>query len=150
MKKIIKLILVILWMALIFIFSNQKADDSSKLSDGLIVKVANIVIKKDLSTAKKDEIIDRYTTIVRKTAHFTIYLILGILVINLLMEYNIKHIIIISLIICFLYSTSDEIHQLFVDGRSGEVKDVLIDTTGSLAGIYGYYFLKRKCKSRNM
>lgn len=150
MKKTFKLTLVVLWMALIFIFSNQKADDSSKLSDGLIVKVAKVFVENNLSTVKKEEILDRYTTIVRKTAHFTIYLILGILVINLLMEYNIKHIIIISLIICFLYSASDEFHQLFIDGRSGEVRDVLIDTTGSLVGIYGYYLIKRKCKSRNM
>lgn len=40
-------------MMLIFMFSNQKADDSSKLSDGLIVKVANVFVKEDLSIEKK-------------------------------------------------------------------------------------------------
>lgn len=69
------------------------------------------------------------------------------LVINLLMEYNIKHIILIPLIICLLYSISDEFHQLFIVGRSGEVRDVLIDTIGALTGIYGYYLIKRKYKS---
>ena len=54
MKKIIKLTLVILWMLLIFFFSNQKAADSSKLSDGIIVKVANVFVNKDLSTAEKE------------------------------------------------------------------------------------------------
>ena len=103
MKKLIKIILVILWMSLIFCFSSQKADDSSKLSDGLIVKVANIFVDKNLSTKDKEIILERYTTIVRKTAHFTVYLILGILVISLLLEYNIKHIILVSLITCLLY-----------------------------------------------
>lgn len=149
MKKAIKIILVILWMTLIFCFSNQKADDSSKLSDGLIVKVASIFVDKNLSTKDKEIILERYTTVVRKTAHFSIYLILGILVISLLLEYNIKYIILVSLITCLLYSISDEVHQLFIEGRSGEVRDVLIDTTGSLVGISAYYFISKKYKIVN-
>lgn len=144
MKKIVKLIFVILWMTLIFFFSNQKADDSSKLSDGIIVKVANVFMDKDLSTKEKEIILEKYTTIVRKTAHFGIYLVLGVLVINLLMEYNIKHVILVSLIVCLLYSVSDEIHQLFIDGRSGELRDIIIDSSGSLLGIYSYYIIKKK------
>ena len=142
MKKIIKLILVILWMLLIFSFSNQKAEDSSKLSDGIIVKVANVFVDKALSKEKQEEILEKYTTIVRKTAHFVIYLILGILVINLFIEYDIKHLILISLLVCILYSVSDEFHQLFIDGRSGEIRDILIDTIGSLVGIIIYKITK--------
>ena len=144
MKKIIKLTLVILWMLLIFFFSNQKAADSSKLSDGIIVKVANVFVDKDLSTKEKEIILEKYTTIVRKTAHIGIYLVLGGLVINLLMEYNIKHVILVSLIVCLLYSVSDEIHQLFIKGRSGELRDIIIDSSGSLLGIYSYYIIKKK------
>ena len=144
MKKTFKLILIILWMLLIFFFSNQKAADSSKLSDGLIVKVANIFVDKNLSTKDKEIILEKYTTIVRKTAHFGIYLVLGGLVINLLMEYNIKHVILVSLIVCLLYSVSDEIHQLFIKGRSGELRDIIIDSSGSLLGIYSYYLIKKK------
>ena len=144
MKKIIKLILVILWMLLIFSFSNQKAEDSSKLSDGIIVKVANVFVDKALSKEKQEEILEKYTTIVRKTAHFVIYLILGILVINLFIEYDIKHLILISLLVCILYSVSDEFHQLFIDGRSGEIRDIIIDTIGSLTGIISYYIIRRK------
>lgn len=149
MKKAFKLLLLIIWMVLIFCFSNQKAEDSSRLSDGLIVKVSSVFINNNLSTAKKEEILKKYTTIVRKTAHFCVYLVLGILVINLLVDYNIKLLILVSLLICLLYSVSDEFHQLFIDGRSGEVRDVLIDTCGSLAGIYSYYLIK-KDKSKNV
>ena len=144
MKKLIKLTLIILWMTLIFFFSNQKADNSSKLSDGLIVKVANVFVDRDLSTNEREAILEKYTTIVRKTAHFGIYLVLGILVINFLCEYNIKHIILVSIIVCLLYSITDEVHQLFIEGRSGEVRDVLIDSAGSLVGIYSYYIFKNK------
>lgn len=41
----------------------------------------------------------------------------------------------ISTLFCIIYALSDEIHQLFVFGRSGELKDVLIDTIGSFLGI---------------
>ena len=43
-----------------------------------------------------------------------------------------------------LYSISDEIHQIFVPGRSCELLDVFIDTCGSLIGIISCY----KYKSR--
>ena len=59
-EKSIKLILVILWMLLIFSFSNQKAEDSSKLSDGIIVKVANVFVDKELSIERQEEILETY------------------------------------------------------------------------------------------
>lgn len=129
-------------MCLIFCFSNQKADDSSKLSDGIIVRVASVFVKDDLTKDKKNQLIDEYTFIVRKTAHFSIYLILGILSIDLISSYDIKHIIIFSLLVCFIYALTDEFHQLFVIGRSCEIRDVLIDTLGSLTGILIYYKTK--------
>ena len=46
----------------------------------------------------------------------------------------------ISLLICLIYAFSDEIHQLFVLGRSGEFRDVLIDFCGS---ILGYFIINR-------
>ena len=43
--------------------------------------------------------------------------------------------ILISIGLAFLYACSDEIHQLFVNGRSGEFTDVLLDTCGAGFGI---------------
>ncbi len=40
-----------------------------------------------------------------------------------------------SCAVCLLYAASDEIHQLFVPGRSGEVRDVMIDFSGAVLGI---------------
>lgn len=120
--------------------SNQPAIESSRLSDGVIEKTIGNIYKithKDTTPEKLAEIKQKYTHIVRKTAHFTIYLILGLLVSTLLKEYNLKtkQIIIYSILICMTYAISDEIHQIFVIGRSGELKDVLIDTCGSTVGI---------------
>ena len=143
MRKIIKLILVIIWMVLIFCFSNQKAEDSSKLSNGVIVKVASVFLDDSLNETKKDELIEDYTTIVRKTAHFAIYLVLGVLIISFISEFSINHVYLIALFLSLLYACSDEFHQTFISGRSGEVKDVLIDTLGALLGIILYRFIKR-------
>ena len=42
---------------------------------------------------------------------------------------------------CILYAASDELHQLFVDGRGAQVKDVLIDSAGSIVGVGIFDFL---------
>ena len=42
----------------------------------------------------------------------------------------------LAFLICVLYAISDEIHQLFVPGRAGQVRDVLIDSSGSFLGIF--------------
>lgn len=136
-KKIIKIILVIIWMIVIFSFSNQKAVDSTKLSDGFIRNTISKVINDD-----RPETISKFVTPVRKSAHFLEYLVLGLLVMNC---FNIdKKYMLYSLIICLLYSISDEVHQIFVPGRSCEALDVVIDTTGSFIGILCNY----KYKSR--
>ena len=55
-----------------------------------------------------------------------------------------------SLLICILYACSDEIHQLLVPGRSGEIRDIIIDGSGSSIMILMYYFyLKLFVKKRN-
>ena len=50
----------------------------------------------------------------------------------------------------FLYAVSDEIHQIFVPGRSGEPRDVLIDTSGVLIGIclVRFHFSLRERRKR--
>ena len=115
-------------MVVIFCFSNQVSDDSTKLSNGFI---KSTICKIDNKNCNKT--IEKTFKPVRKCAHFCVYLILGLLVMNCF-KVNKKYII-YSLIICLLYSISDEVHQMFVPGRSGEVLDVFIDTFGSFIGI---------------
>ena len=42
---------------------------------------------------------------------------------------------ILAVLISACYAATDEFHQLFVPGRSGEVRDVLVDTAGAVIGI---------------
>ena len=136
-------------MSFIFCLSNQPASDSTELSDGFISNTIGRIYKvfdSDISSDELSEIKIKYTHPVRKMAHFTIYMILGILVTLLVGEYNVSfyRCLFISLLVCLLYSISDEMHQLFVMGRSGEIKDVLIDTSGSFIGIFMFNKLFKK------
>ena len=146
-RKIIKLIIVVLCMVIIFSFSTDTGTESNKKSDGVIISICKTFIKHDLSTKEKEKYINKYVKLVRKSAHFLIYLILGISIISLIKEYQIinSKALLIAITISFLYACSDEIHQTFVAGRSGEVLDVLIDTIGgSLATILYYLIYRRK------
>lgn len=128
---IIKLLIVIFIMGLIFYLSSDNGSLSSIKSDYI---VNNIITLTNINFN-----VDYLTFIVRKFAHFFIYFLLGISVINLFDELNIKRVILYSLIFCIVYSISDEVHQLFVFDRTFKVLDILIDSFGSFTGIISYY-----------
>ena len=142
MKKVILTILTILWMGLIFVLSSDNAAQSKKKSDNIIDKTVYKVCQVLSKDCSKKEVRNKYHYIIRKLAHFTEYFILGVLVILTVREYGIKNVF-VPLIICILYACSDEVHQLFVKGRSGSFVDVFIDSCGSTTSIlllYYFYF----------
>lgn len=142
-KDKVLIILAIIWMGVIFMFSAQVSDESKSSSNKVTSAVVNTVIsikKENISEEKRQKIIEDKTFIVRKTAHFTEYFILGLILILYLQtkEKLTTKYIILAIIFCVLYATSDEIHQLFVDGRSCKIMDILIDTCGSSLAILGF------------
>lgn len=149
MKKVILILLVILWMGVIFFFSSCNGLDSKKQSIGFLDTTIGIIINifdHDITEENKLIIIEKLDYPIRKAAHMTEYFILSILLSLLLSNYNINimKIIIIAFIISFIYACSDEMHQLFVSERSGQIKDVLIDSIGSSIGLILYYFANKK------
>ena len=146
-KRVISTVLLILWMGVIFSFSAQPAAESSKLSGSVREVVVNALEKifpSLFNEANADNDEEGFlTTLIRKTAHFSLYLILGILAAWTLSSYKIeKRCCLYAFLFCVFYAISDEIHQLFVQGRAGKVADVFIDSIGSAVGIY----LRRKIK----
>lgn len=136
-KRIILTTLTIIWLIIIFYFSNQPAPVSSENSNSLIkntiVKIYRL-FNSDATSEEEQRIVEKYDYPVRKTAHFIEYFILGILIYFTFKSYNIGNVY-IMIALCFLYACSDEIHQLFIIGRSGDFKDVMIDTFGSITSI---------------
>ncbi len=120
----------VLWMLVIFVLSNQPAAISSGQS-GVIVGHLQQAMP-GVSTAI-------LTFLVRKSAHIIAYFILGILMYRALRinirRWRTRTVASFALLSCSLYAVTDEIHQLFVPGRSGELRDVMIDSIAALVGV---------------
>lgn len=127
-------------MALIFSLSSQNATVSSGTSGNVIRLIVGIFHPgfDNLPAAEQTEIVASLQFLARKSAHFSIYMILGVLSFLAVISYEkllFAMRLLLSCGICLLYAASDEIHQLFVPGRSGEVRDVMIDFSGAVLGI---------------
>ena len=140
--NIVRAILIILLIgtfSIIFGFSNQ----DSKKSGGLSQKVAEFIVKfipnlEQIEQEEKIELTDRIESVIRKIAHFTIYTLVGFLLMSLMCTYKLKQLdqISTSLIIGVIYASTDEIHQAFIPGRGPQVTDVMLDSLGVLTGIF--------------
>lgn len=140
---------VLAWMALIFFLSHQPAEISSGMSSGIAEKI-KVLIETTAPAAGIDA--DFLHTFVRKNAHFFAYLILGVLTFVALLQSEVKEVkaAFFAFGIAVLYAASDETHQLFIAGRSGEVRDVLIDSSGAAVGIGIYFLVKKARQLRNL
>ena len=148
MKKIISFIVLILWMIVIFSFSSADANKSTSTSDKVIttmIEIKDKITNNETPNNEKEIIVKNSSFYIRKIAHITEYLILGFLTFNLLKQYSVTNIY-YAIGLSILYSCTDEFHQLFINGRSGSIRDVLIDTIGILIGTYLYklLFIKNK------
>lgn len=131
MRKI-HLLLPLLWMAVIFILSQQPASISSGQSGVFVEQLRHITPSVDQQLL---------TFLVRKGAHIFAYFVLGILTFNALWrvdlsKFKFNYPVGLSIIVCALYAASDEFHQLFINGRSGEIRDVMIDSCAAMVGVF--------------
>ncbi len=139
--RILSLCLLVACCVTIFCFSSQNSQTSSDTSGG-ITKVAISIVYPNFSELPKEQqeiIIHNITFVIRKTAHFSIFLLLGVFSYMTIVSYNYPrkpYKLAFSSVFCLLYAISDEVHQMFVPGRSGEVRDVCIDFLGALCGIF--------------
>lgn len=133
----ILIILIIIWAVFVFNMSNQQGTESS----GLSKKITAIFFK-------TEELIEIIEPIIRKLAHFSEYAIGGALFISLFLTYDwsLKKQISISIGIGIWYAILDEIHQLFVPNRSGNIIDVGIDSLGIICGVGFVIFIYRTYK----
>ncbi|MBR1459579.1 MAG: VanZ family protein [Oscillospiraceae bacterium] len=122
-------------MIFIFCMSAQPADDSTETSSRFCTFAAKLLISnfEEFSPAVQSDIIEGLAFVVRKTAHFSEYALMGCLWFWWLHQKRFSPLI--ALGASALFAVSDEIHQRFVPGRSCELRDVLVDSSGALAGI---------------
>lgn len=141
MKKILCFLPAIVWMMVIFSFSAAPANESSAVSDELSYKIVAAINATPFADWGEDELLNHAENLrvpIRKTAHFTEYVILALLwcfALGKCVDTDRKRLG-MAFMICVLYAAGDEFHQLFVPGRDGNLKDVLIDSSGAVAGIF--------------
>ena len=131
MSKKTSLLLVFLCMLFIFVMSSMSGGVSNKLSSNVLTGIIN-----NLEISNSTSLFNNAHYIFRKTCHFFEYFVLSILLVNYLKHFNKGRwfIFINCILISFLYSVTDEVHQMFVANRSPMFKDCLIDTSGAVVG----------------
>ena len=141
LKHIIRYLLmiaIVVVCCIIFKFSSDVSQASSDKS----VKVSGSIIDifldgKNMTDEEKTAKINEIEHTVRKLAHFSIYFVLGVLLMLTAQTFKAHNYerFNISVMLAFLYACSDEFHQFFVPGRSAEFRDICIDIIGASIGI---------------
>lgn len=139
------------WMAVIFYLSHQPGSASSDLSSGVVAALLSFI---DQVAPNLEFDIESFHTFVRKNAHFIAYFLLSLLSLNAWRSSGFRGLkqLVLGFGMCVLFAMTDEIHQLFIEGRSGEARDVLIDSAGAGLGVVVYAIAdklwRRKKKGR--
>lgn len=149
--RAISLAAVLACMILIFCFSAQDATASQGTSDPITLAVCKIVVS-DMDSLSETEaltLVESVSFAIRKTAHFSIYFVFGACLFCAavtLTGLDLRLRALAALLTGALYSVTDEIHQLFSEGRSCEFRDVCIDTCGVLLAVVIGFLITRFCK----
>ena len=140
--KTVSWIAAFCWMAVIFYLSHQPGSASSDLSSGVVAALLNFI---DQVAPALELDVESFHTFVRKNAHFIAYLLLSLLSLNAWRSSGIRGLkqLVLGFGMCVLFAVTDEIHQLFIEGRSGEARDVLIDSAGAAVGAVIYTTLDK-------
>lgn len=130
-RKFFYLTLVVLIISFIFYNSSQNGEQSSNTSR-IFLNFINNFLKSIGSNFTMEGFL------LRKIAHFIEYFALGLSLMFTFEAFSGKtlKIIVLPLFICLLTAVLDEYTQLFSVGRSSEVRDILINFSGAITGIF--------------
>jgi VanZ family protein len=150
--RIITWIPAVIMMVIIFIYSAKPA----VISDGTSTPIAKAALSifeyffGTISDTVRPEWLDTANFIVRKTAHITEYMVLALCMSWPLWKDKLrgKKLMLIAFASCVAYAGTDEIHQLFIEGRSGNLKDVGIDAIGCAIGSLLFWVIARQVEKR--
>ncbi len=156
-RQKICLIAAVLWMAVIFMFSMRNGEESQEDSNRVGYIIGEVVIDEfeELPEAEKMAFAESISYPVRKGAHMSEYAALTLFLFGSLYPAG-KALTFkkaaksagCSFCLAVLYAATDEFHQYFIGGRSGQVTDVCIDGSGALlmAGLLLLFafFLQRR------
>ena len=154
LKKVIYASLIIIWCIVIFNFSSMNAADSGNKSKEVIKTVTTYTCAVGykmglLEKMPAEDSIEWFATNMntpfRKASHAFVYFVLATILMFAIRKNTkipIWGAVLISFVVCFVYSLTDEFHQTFVTGRGGDIRDCLIDSAGALLAILIYVVIR--------
>lgn len=117
----------VLYMAVIFYLSHQPAVHSNELSTSVTEVVIELVGEEAFQPPST---LDQLNHLLRKSTHFIAYFGLAIVFWMALAKKGFTRYL-LAWGLATLYAFTDEFHQLFVEGRGGQLRDVGIDSSGA-------------------
>jgi len=155
MKKAIKIIFIllfaILWMVCIFKLSDMNSQKSNGKSSDIIalfiedtLDITNEygITNSHPSDSKLAKVSNLINPPLRKVMHASVYFVLAffiMLLFNIIFNHDYYVLsLILALALCSGFAMTDEFHQTFVAGRTGQMMDVIIDSLGAIVGMFFY------------
>lgn len=145
MKKTMLIIMIIYYYFIIASFSAQPASLSSSESEGVTAFIYDefISVFDSGNIIGRKNFIETAEHIIRKCAHFGNFFVFSLLISAYVMCFRQKAVVLAmtAFTVSFLFAFFDELHQLFVEGRSCQLSDMLLDSSGAMLGILIYFVL---------
>ena len=146
--KYVKIIALVAWMSIIFMMSHMPVETSWKLSGAVTSEVIHSVDNDNQTDIDKNHnkimgfTKDQINVFIRKIAHMGEFGVLFLLWYAVLVGKN-KNVLLYSAILSIFYAMTDEFHQLFVQGRTANWVDVVVDSVGVLGGVVFIVIVKK-------
>lgn len=145
LKKISWLPAIIV-MVIIFAFSSKPADSSNESSMAVaddILSAYENTTNVQLDAEQRFQVLEVMNHIVRKSSHFCEYALLAVVLAFhfYIHAFRGMRLLLLSVSMSAVYAATDEFHQTFIPGRSGQIRDVLIDTSGAAAGMLFFFII---------
>lgn len=155
MKKAIKVIILlsiaVIWMICIYKLSGMNSKNSNGKSTDIIalfiedtLEITNEygITNSNPNAQKLARVSQLINAPMRKVIHTTVYFVLAFFVmilLNIIFDHK-KYLLtlIIAVVLCIGFAMLDEYHQTFVEGRTGQILDVCIDSVGAICGVLFY------------
>lgn len=144
--RVVILIFLISTLFTIYGFSNQNGTQSKGVSTRITEKILQFSHHyQELEKEEQKQVFNRTNAVIRKIAHFSIYALLGLLIMAMMLKSNIdyKRRFFITIIVGTVYAILDEFHQSFSPGRTPKITDVYIDMLGIILGILVMMLIKK-------
>ncbi len=134
MRKYLPFLILALILGMFF-FSSQESGETNALSFRVSAAAARLLYFnfEHYEPDVQETLIIGLNPFIRKAAHLMLYALLG--GICYLWLHRLPHNVSTSMSIAALFAALDELHQLFVPGRTGNVTDILLDCFGAGCGI---------------